>query len=162
LLVAKDLIASSSLTRFDADYELFDHTFHSSSEMTIPPITFDPGGQILNTDCPPYTYTTRILTPQSDMSLSPTTDLASFPPPSTRHQPKEGKGPHSAFLFVDNSDKETAARLRNVLTNRKQRRQRMSKVAELEEKLRTMESEKNAWKQKAEFWRKALADNQIK
>jgi hypothetical protein len=85
-------------------------------------------------------------------------------PPSTRHQPEEEKELHSttSFLFVDNGDKETAARLRNVLTNRKQRKQKMSRVAELEEKLRVMESEKNNWKRKAEFWRKALLDNQNK
>jgi hypothetical protein len=56
------------------------------------------------------------------------TDLA-FLPPSTQHQPEEEKGLRSTFLFVDNSDKETAARLRNVLTNRKQK---MSRVAELD------------------------------
>jgi hypothetical protein len=92
------------------------------------------------------------------MPLSPSTHA----PPSTRHQPEEGKELHSSFLFVDNGDKETAARLRNVLTNRKQRKQKMSRVAELEEKLRVMESEKNNWKRKAEFWRKALLDNQNK
>jgi hypothetical protein len=94
------------------------------------------------------------------MSLSPATDFA-LPLPSTQHQPAEETEQHSTFLFVDNSDKETAARLRNVLTNKKHRKQKMNKAADLEEKLRKMESEKNAWKQKAEFWRKALADNQI-
>jgi hypothetical protein len=41
----------------------------------------------------------------------------------------EEDGLGSAYLFVDNSDKETAARLRNALATRKHRKQKLSKVA---------------------------------
>ncbi len=148
----------------EADDELFDDTFHNSSEMTstIPSVISNPDAHELNTACPSsYACTKGILTPQSDMLSSPVKCLT-LPSPSNLHNPEERNGPLSAFLFVDNSDKKLAARLRNVLTNRKQRRQKMSRVAELEEKLRAMESERNTWKRKAEFWRKASAENQNK
>lgn len=148
----EDFLASWSCRPFDADHELFDDKSHDSTETTVPFLATDPEAQVLCTAGRSDRCTIGSLTPESEMLLPPNIDLT-IPP---AHQPE--KRSRSNFLFVDNSDKETAARLRNVLTNRKQRMRKLSRVAELEEKLRAVESERDTWKRKAEFWRKALTD----
>jgi hypothetical protein len=128
--------------------------------MTMPPMTSGPSNQFLNARAEIALETE---TPESWLELSSSSPSSSATESafqlSTTTPGEEGLG--SAYLFVDNNDKQAAVRLRSALATRKHRKLKLSKVAELEEKLRVMENEKNAWKRKAEFWRKALGENHI-
>lgn len=80
----------------------------------------------------------------SKRTFSSPASEADLPPPG-----RSGKVEKKTFHFVANSDKKTAARLRNTMTSRNLRQSKVSRIAELERELERQQAEVEMWKQRA-------------
>jgi len=116
----------------------------SSSDKSSPPSDHD------------NAFDSTYFTPEQDSQLAPSIATRSVSPlsiqssnKSSRAVPAEKQDLNDSFLFVDNNDKKQAARLRNALCARRHKKSKMTRLERLQERLKTVERERDEWKRKA-------------